>query len=34
MPTGQEHAFGYSIPNLMIDHAMRNPHIKPGFWRA
>src|SRR4029077_18449102 len=34
MPTGQEHAFGYSIPNLMIDHAMRNPHIKPGFWRG
>jgi isoquinoline 1-oxidoreductase beta subunit len=34
MPAGQEHAFGYSIPNLMIDHAMRNPHIKPGFWRG
>ncbi|HEY7663372.1 MAG TPA: molybdopterin cofactor-binding domain-containing protein [Xanthobacteraceae bacterium] len=34
MPTGQEHAFGYSIPNLLIDHAMRNPHIKPGFWRG
>ena len=34
MPSGQEHAFGYSIPNLMIDHAMRNPHIKPGFWRG
>ena len=27
-------AFGYSIPNLMIDHSMRNPHIKPGFWRG
>src|ERR1700730_11073084 len=34
MPAGQEHAFGYSIPNLMIDHSMRNPHIKPGFWRG
>jgi isoquinoline 1-oxidoreductase beta subunit len=34
MPQGQEHAFGYSIANLMIDHAMRNPHIKPGFWRG
>src|SRR5439155_159964 len=34
MPTGQEHAFGYSVPNLLIDHAMRNPHIKPGFWRG
>ena len=31
---GQEHAFGYTIPNLLIDHAMRNPHIKPGFWRG
>ena len=34
MPLGQEHAFGYTIPNLMIDHAMRNPHILPGFWRG
>ncbi|MBX9828424.1 MAG: molybdopterin-dependent oxidoreductase [Xanthobacteraceae bacterium] len=34
MPQGTEHAFGYSIPNLMIDHAMRNPHILPGFWRG
>jgi isoquinoline 1-oxidoreductase subunit beta len=34
MPQGQEHAFGYSIPNLMIDHSMRNPHILPGFWRG
>jgi isoquinoline 1-oxidoreductase beta subunit len=31
---GQEHAFGYSIPNLLIDHAMRNPHVPPGFWRG
>jgi isoquinoline 1-oxidoreductase beta subunit len=29
-----EHAFGYSVPNLLIDHAMRNPHILPGFWRG
>ena len=29
-----EHAFGYTIPNLLIDHAMRNPHIPPGFWRG
>jgi isoquinoline 1-oxidoreductase beta subunit len=34
MPQGQEHAFGYTIPNLMIDHSMRNPHILPGFWRG
>src|SRR5438045_849269 len=29
-----EHAFGYSVPNLLIDHSMRNPHILPGFWRG
>jgi isoquinoline 1-oxidoreductase beta subunit len=27
-------AFGYSIPHLLIDHSMRNPHIIPGFWRG
>jgi isoquinoline 1-oxidoreductase subunit beta len=27
-------AFGYSVPHLMIDHSMRNPHIIPGFWRG
>jgi isoquinoline 1-oxidoreductase beta subunit len=32
-PTG-EFAIGYTIPNLLIDHAMRNPHIVPGFWRG
>ncbi|WP_163460225.1 molybdopterin cofactor-binding domain-containing protein, partial [Escherichia coli] len=25
---------GYTIPNLLIDHAMRNPHVPPGFWRG
>jgi isoquinoline 1-oxidoreductase beta subunit len=29
-----ETAFGYSIPNLLIDHAMRNPHVPAGFWRG
>jgi isoquinoline 1-oxidoreductase beta subunit len=29
-----EHSFGYSISNLLIDHAMRNPHVPPGFWRG
>jgi isoquinoline 1-oxidoreductase subunit beta len=29
-----EAALGYTIPNLMIDHAMRNPHVPPGFWRG
>ena len=22
------------MPNLLIDHAMRNPHVPPGFWRG
>ncbi len=26
--------FGYTIPNLLIDHAMRNPPVPPGFWRG
>jgi len=29
-----EHSFSYTIPNLLIDHAMRNPHVPPGFWRG
>ncbi|XOV89124.1 MAG: molybdopterin cofactor-binding domain-containing protein [Pseudomonadota bacterium] len=29
-----DHAFAYSVPNLLVDHAMRNPHITPGFWRG
>jgi isoquinoline 1-oxidoreductase subunit beta len=31
---GNEHAFGYTVPNLLIDHAMRNTHVPPGFWRG
>lgn len=31
---GGEHGFGYKFPNLMVDHAMRNTHIPPGFWRG
>src|SRR5450631_695857 len=31
---GPEGAFGYAVPNLLIDHAMRNPHVPPGFWRG
>ena len=26
--------FGYNIPNVLVDHAMRNPHIQAGFWRG
>ena len=29
-----EHAFSYTVPNLLIDHSMRNPHVPPGFWRG
>ncbi|HWP14772.1 MAG TPA: molybdopterin cofactor-binding domain-containing protein, partial [Xanthobacteraceae bacterium] len=32
--SGVEAAFGYNVPNLLIDHAMRNPHVTPGFWRG
>jgi isoquinoline 1-oxidoreductase beta subunit len=32
-PSG-EFGFGYSVPNLLIDHAMRNTHVPPGFWRG
>ncbi len=33
-PSG-EFEFGYKgIPNYLIDHAMRNPHVPPGFWRG
>jgi isoquinoline 1-oxidoreductase beta subunit len=31
---GPEGAFGYNIPNLLIDHAMRNPPVPAGFWRG
>src|SRR5262249_20348983 len=29
-----EAAIGYAVPNLLVDHAMRNPHVPPGFWRG
>ncbi|HUL66179.1 MAG TPA: molybdopterin cofactor-binding domain-containing protein [Burkholderiaceae bacterium] len=29
-----EFTFGYEVPNLLIDHAMRNTHVPPGFWRG
>ncbi|MEQ9329717.1 molybdopterin cofactor-binding domain-containing protein [Thalassobaculum sp.] len=29
-----DHAISYSFPNLLVDHAMRNPHVPPGFWRG
>jgi isoquinoline 1-oxidoreductase beta subunit len=33
-PRGAEGGFGYTIPNLTIDFAMRNTHVTPGFWRG
>jgi isoquinoline 1-oxidoreductase subunit beta len=32
--TGLETAIGYTFPNFLVDHAMRNPHVPPGFWRG
>ena len=31
---GPRASIGYAFPNLLIDHAMRNPHVPPGFWRG
>jgi isoquinoline 1-oxidoreductase beta subunit len=33
-PGGAEAAYGYSVPNVLVDHSMRNPHLHPGFWRG
>lgn len=33
LPEG-DHAISYSIPNLLVEHAMRNPPVPPGFWRG
>jgi isoquinoline 1-oxidoreductase beta subunit len=33
-PAGPEASIGYTFPALMIDHAMRNPHVPAGFWRG
>ena len=29
-----DHALSYTVPNLLVDHAMRNTHLTPGFWRG
>ncbi|MEO8385124.1 MAG: molybdopterin cofactor-binding domain-containing protein, partial [Betaproteobacteria bacterium] len=31
---GPEASLCYTLPNLLVDHAMRNPHVPPGFWRG
>jgi len=34
LPSGPEGTYSYNVPNLLIDHAMRNPHLTAGFWRG
>ena len=38
LPVGHErfpdHAISYAFDHLTIDHAMRNTHVPPGFWRG
>jgi isoquinoline 1-oxidoreductase beta subunit len=38
LPVGNErlpdHAISYQFDNLLIEHAMRNTHVPPGFWRG
>jgi isoquinoline 1-oxidoreductase beta subunit len=33
LPEG-DHAISYTVPNLLVEHAMRNPPVPPGFWRG
>jgi isoquinoline 1-oxidoreductase beta subunit len=32
--SGAEGVIGYTVPHLLVDHAMRNPPVPPGFWRG
>ncbi|MDM0021798.1 xanthine dehydrogenase family protein molybdopterin-binding subunit [Variovorax saccharolyticus] len=34
IPKAPEGNFAYGVPNLLIDYAMHNPHIRPGYWRG
>jgi len=34
MLPGGDHSISYTVPDLLIDHAMRNPPVPPGFWRG
>ena len=29
-----DHAISYEVPDLLVEHAMRNPPVPPGFWRG
>jgi len=33
LPEG-DHGISYTVPNLLVEHAMRNPPVPPGFWRG
>lgn len=33
-PRMDEHRISYDFPAVLVDHAMRNPPIRPGFWRG
>lgn len=33
-PRTEDQTIKYSFPNLHVHHAMRNPPIRPGFWRG
>ena len=33
-PPGPEASIGYTVPNLLVDFAMRNPNVPVGFWRG
>ena len=33
-PRLEDQTLKYTFPNLLIDHAMRNPPVRPGFWRG
>jgi isoquinoline 1-oxidoreductase subunit beta len=34
LDAGGDAMIGYTFPALLVDHAMRNPHVPPGFWRG
>jgi len=29
-----DHGISYTVPHLLVEHAMRNPPVPPGFWRG
>ncbi len=33
-PALEDHVISYDFDNLLVDHAMRNPPLRPGFWRG